>query len=168
MEIKKVCIHCKEEKALSEYYKNNVMCGGYFNACKICLKIQQQNRYNSNIEKERERGREKYARLGYRFTQKSRHPESKQTSKYFKEIGVNLEKKEIHHWNYNRDKDVFLLHPRAHKLVHKYLDFDEKSNMFKNKEGILIDNKKMHYDLMIKAFSENNVVYEIESLNYNK
>ena len=32
----KQCIKCKEEKALTEFYKNPTMKDGHFNVCKVC------------------------------------------------------------------------------------------------------------------------------------
>ena len=52
--------------------------------------------------------------------------------------------------------------------VHKYILFDKESNMFKTKDGILIDTKEKHYNLIMNVFSINNSNYEIESFNFNK
>lgn len=114
------------------------------------------------VEKERERGRDKYSRLGYKDKYNMAHPETKCVSSKLKKLGVDLSGLEVHHWNYNKLYDVFLLDPKAHKLVHKYIDFDENSKMF-SRGGLLIDSNEKHLHLIKSIFSENNVDYEIKT-----
>lgn len=169
MEIKKVCFKCNIEKPLSCFYKHKQMSDGHLNKCKDCAKNDVHIDYAKKVEnkefveKERERGRLKYAKFKYKSI--NNHKENKKCSLLFRNLGIDLHNKEIHHWNYNFKNDIFLLNPRAHKLVHKYLKFDNESNMFKTNDGVLIDNKNSHFELIVKIFKENQVNYEIESFS---
>ena len=74
--------------------------------------------------------------------------------------------KEIHHWNYNFKNDVFILSPRAHKLIHKFISFDKKTNMFRlNVDNSILDTKENHFRFIKSVFIENNVNYEIDTFN---
>jgi hypothetical protein len=70
MEIK--CIGCKNTLSLSNFYKHKSGEHGVLHRCKKCVKIQRSKNYEERtvdpcfIEAERQRGREKYARLNYK------------------------------------------------------------------------------------------------------
>ena len=102
---------------------------GHLNKCKDCTRKDVRERdliLSTNeefIEKERERGRERYRRLNYRgkttFNQvmkSSFYPTIRQTKKRLK-IDVPREI-ELHHWNYNLPDSVILLPRRLHSRLH--------------------------------------------------
>lgn len=164
---KKKCFKCGTEKELSEFYVHKQMGDGHLNKCKDCTKNDVKVKYEENIqseeyvEKERLRGRTKYEK--YKYKNKIQHPENRSTAEYLRKQGIDLNGKEIHHWNYNFKNDVFILNPRAHKLVHKHISFDKESNMFRrNSNGALLDTKEKHFYLIKAAFIKNNVSYEID------
>ncbi len=165
MEKSKVCFKCGKEKPLTGFYKHSKMGDGHLNKCVECTKIDVSNRYNALIdnpdfvEKERLRGRVKYAKYKYKG---NAHTENRSTAIVLRRNGINTSGKELHHWNYNLKNDVFIVSPRAHKLIHKFISFEPESKCFIN-NGILLNTKKMHFDVITKVFADNNVNYEIDS-----
>lgn len=134
MESTKICFKCGIEKPLSEFYKQPQMADGHLNKCRDCTKKDVRARYYSLccntdfIEKERERGREKYRRLGYTNakTEAKRLKEKKYASlrnarRMFNSAPPNTE---LHHWNYNIMTQVICLEKRVHRRVHQLIKFD--------------------------------------------
>jgi len=160
----KQCFKCGIVKNIDEFYKHKQMGDGHLNKCKECTKNDVKLKYLENIEvdgyieKERQRGRDKYAKFKYK--NKIVHNGNKNSKRNLEVMGVDLKGVEVHHWNYNKKLDVFLLHPRAHKLIHKYIEFDKDSNLFKFGE-LLLDTKERHLWLIKEVFKENNVDYNI-------
>ena len=127
----KVCFKCGKEKPLSEFYKHSKMADGHLNKCKECAKKDVTDNYFKKIEneewveKERARARNKYARLGYK--DKYRKPFNfnevayKNLNRTLKHQSIDLDGKELHHWNYNQIYSVFILTKRQHHRIHKYL-----------------------------------------------
>ena len=166
----KVCFKCGNEKSLSEFYRHPQMSDGHLNKCKECTKNDAKMDYKVNsqnpeyVEKERERGREKYRRLGYGNKYKDSHPETKLVARNFKRTNIIPPLHELHHWNYKFLYDVFILPRKAHKLIHKGLRYDSESKMFvKIETGELLDTREKHREYILQVFENNKVEYNIES-----
>lgn len=125
---------------------------GHLNKCKECVK--DSVRKNSSLraedkewrEKQRERGREKYRRLGYK-RHKMRHPETRSVSSFYKKLGLTLQGCELHHWNYNFLKDVIAVPISIHRKLHNLLQFDDESKCFVY-NGVLLTSKQDHINLI--------------------
>jgi hypothetical protein len=164
----KVCFKCNVLKPLSEYYKHSKMGDGHLNKCKDCTKKDVKERYVEKvkdehwIEKERERGRNKYYRLGYRksvkpigsFTKtgesyKEKFPEkykAKNASQYIPSNGEHN-----HHWSYNKEhwKDIISLSIKDHYKAHRFIIYDQERMMYRTIDGILLDTKEKHFNYIM-------------------
>jgi hypothetical protein len=158
----KICFKCKKEKPLCEYYKHNQMADGHVNKCKDCNKLDVKKDYYRKsksiefIEKERERGREKYHRLNYKERSKELNKDKpwKHSSKY---KGLNKKFKvpkgfELHHWSYNNEdlEDVIIMKIKEHRQAHTHLTLDLVTLKFKTKKGKLLSTKIQHLNYLIK------------------
>jgi hypothetical protein len=129
---------------------------GVVNKCKECNKKDVRLNYKIKsqdigfIEKERERSKEKYYRLGYKEKQKvwdSNKP-WKQSSIY---KGLNKALKlpkgiNAHHWNYNDDylRDVIIVERFEHRRAHEFLLLDVDKRIYKTLKGVYLDTKEKH------------------------
>jgi len=160
MEVKK-CFKCGVEKSIDDFYKHKQMADGHLNKCIDCAKndvkvnIEKLSKNPNWIEKERERGREKYKRLNYKDRQKEKDKNRhwKQSSKY-KGLSKKLKTPkgfELHHWNYNYDflEDVIILKRSAHKKAHTSLIFNDELLIFKTNDGIDLDTKQKHIQYLL-------------------
>lgn len=165
METKK-CFKCGRILPITEFYKHPQMRDGHLNKCKQCTKKDVRSNYIHNIqneeyvEKERQRGRDKYSRLySSGRCKKNTHKDSTNTRRYYVSRGIDVGENEFHHWNYNRKNDVFVLSRRAHKFAHYNLLFDPDSGLFSYK-GKLLRTKDEHRAFLEEIFNGFN--YEIK------
>lgn len=156
----KVCFKCNIEQPLSDYYKHKQMGDGHLNKCKTCTKedTKKQTEINTStpegLEKERERHRDKYPRLGYKESQKEWDKDKpwKATvtykglrKKHYKDLPREFE---LHHWNYNDEYllDVFILNIKDHKNLHSSLSLNLEKKIFCLEDGTELDTKEKHLD----------------------
>lgn len=159
----KKCIKCGKEKELSEYYVHPRMRDGHLNKCKECVKAyvkardKRRRSTSEGINKERERGREKYYRL-YRYNKQDPNQRKKSIATYKekypeKQKAKNMSCKikaptgmEKHHWSYRREhyKDVFFLTTLDHNKLHRYMIYDPERMMYRTTDGILLDTRRAH------------------------
>lgn len=161
----KICFKCGKEKELSEFYPHKKMTDGVLGKCKECTKLDTKKRIDIMkndadwVEKERERGREKYHRLGQkkpsqqskkirmqRFFEK--YPE-KAIAKKISQRVKSLEGFEKHHWSYNKEhaKDVIFLTRKDHATAHRFIIYDQERMMYRRCDnGVLLDTKEAHLE----------------------
>lgn len=148
----KTCFKCGRELPLSSFYRHPQTADGHLNKCIDCAKKDSREniaKKSEDIEwrrKERERGREKYRRLGYK-SHKMRHPETKKVSAFYKSLGLSLQGCELHHWNYNFLKDVIAIPISVHRKLHNMLMYDDATKCFFHK-GVLLTSKEEHIKLI--------------------
>ena len=97
----KICFKCGLSKSIGSFYENERMADGHVNKCIDCTKLdvkkrQDELRKNPDwVEKQRERGREKYHRLGYKNKSVSNDVASKRQINYRLKFPEKYEAKKI-------------------------------------------------------------------------
>ena len=142
------------------------MVDGHLNKCKDCTKRDVRDNYDKKIlndewvNKERIRSREKYHRLRYKDKYPVAHSGITHVRKYIsRRLNIPIDC-EVHHWDYNRPYDVFILNRRAHKIIHQRISFDKDSQKFLYK-GELLDTKEKHKAMIKEVFELRGVSYKI-------
>ena len=167
----KICFKCSTMKPLSEYYKHPATTDGRLGKCKSCTKTDSKKQTELNIstpeglEKERQRHRDKYHRLGYKgihkqspekesLRNKSRRKRSPEKYKANAST-IRMERKNgfhLHHWSYNEEhwKDIIELSVADHSTLHRFLIYDQDTFYYRTLEGLLLDTKEKHREYIEK------------------
>lgn len=166
--ITKICFKCNEDKPLSDYYKHRGMSDGHLNKCKLCAQKDTKTRADifsqdpNWVEKEQERHRAKYYRLGYKEKRKptteqekiaqtkyrEKFPE-KYKAKNFSYRKIKSLKGHSHHWSYNKEHwlDVIDITEKDHAKAHRFIVYDQERMMYRRIDtNELLDSKEAHLE----------------------
>jgi len=161
----KICFKCNKMKLLTDYYKHKQMGDGLLGKCKSCTKEDTKARTAINtstpegLEKERERHRDKYHRLGYKDVHKPtaevryentvrhrlKYPE-KHKAKNATQTLTRTEGNHLHHWSYNQQhwKDCIEMDVINHAKLHRFIVYDNDTFYYNDLDGIPLDTKEKH------------------------
>ncbi len=157
----KKCNICLKEKPKTDFYVNKGCADGYQNRCIDCTKQKSNERLariNSDPtlkEKEKERHRKKYHRLGYKekhkptpeAKKKANFPEKYKAKTLSQRVIKKVKSNELHHWDYNIEnaKDVIELSMKDHQKAHIYLVDDQEYYQYRRIDTMeLLDTKDKH------------------------
>jgi hypothetical protein len=173
----KICINCKIEKPLDNFYKHKGMFDGLLNKCIDCCKQQSKEREdflrNNDkdwLEREKERAREKYYRLGMNWKKPTTAIAVNRSINYRKNFPEKYAAKiksqrlpkinksnQLHHWSYNEEhyRDCIELNIKEHNLIHRFLIYDQEYMKYRTLENILLESKEDHLNYINNIISNN-------------
>ena len=163
----KKCFKCGTIKSLNEFYTHKKMGDGHLNKCRECTKRDSNEREKELrknpywIEKEKQRSREKYHRLGYKNTHnptpeykkeqmrkhRKKYPEKYLAKNSSQRIKKMNKKNHLHHWSYNKEhwRDIIELPVLEHTKLHRYMIYDQERKMYRRCDTMeLLDTKEKH------------------------
>lgn len=137
----KICFKCGKELPHSSFYKHPQMPDGHLNKCIECFKAEMRERYDQKckdpewLKKERERGREKYRRLGYAARATERKITKQNKFRCMKDVRRDIESclsrdKELHHWDYNQRYNLILLDKKLHHRLHSVIELNMEEGIY--------------------------------------
>jgi len=181
----KQCIACGQEKPLSEYYTHSRMGDGHLNKCRYCCLSQAKERYEEKtkdpvwVGQERERGREKYHRLGYKWP-KDKEKERLRSERRRKQEPVrrkaHIASRYVpvpdgwhrHHWSYREAdwKDIIPMSVADHATAHRFLVYDPPKRLFRTLRGTLLETRRQHETYIRFAISYANAVVSADEVSF--
>lgn len=163
MEGHRICNQCLIDKDIAtDYYETTP------SRCKKCVAANARSREllkkstPEGLEKERERHRNKYHRLGYKDIHKptpenkkliqerykNKYPEKIVVRNYTTEMKPLIEDNQLHHWNYNLEfaRDVIEISEKDHNTLHRKLEYDTVNFIYNTLDRVPLDTKEKHLD----------------------
>lgn len=168
--MEKQCFKCLNIKDINLFYVHKQMGDGHLNKCIECCKSEAVKREkelrqnNEWVEKEKQRGREKYKRLNYPLIKPSKEKKSICIKNYIekypeKNMAKNASQHIIkptgyhaHHWSYNKEhyKDVIFLKAEIHYLAHRFIKYDQERMMYRRVDTMeLLDTRERHENYIL-------------------
>lgn len=160
----KKCSDCKLAKGVKEFNRDSSTKGGLSYFCKPCASKRNAKNYLKKklqpdwVEERRKKSRE-YARKNKDKRKYNKLTNQKYREKYPEKYKAEIVAREVkvpkgyqrHHWSYNECDyaDVIPLTIKDHNLLHRYLVYNQKSMLYEDLEGNLLDTKEKHIDYYI-------------------
>lgn len=160
------CNKCNTDKNEQDFYTSS------HTECKECVKKRVRLRESILREdsdwcdKEKQRAKDKYYRLGYRERQYELNKKRKYKNSAYKNLhrdcivaGIITKEQRIHHWNYSLLYSFFILSEKDHRKIHTKLVLSDNQDVFITKDGIVLDTIDRHKQV-IESVTSDYVYYE--------